>query len=105
MYKTLGTHNYYIYILTNKIKTVLYIGITNNIPERLYAHQNPEPNSKAFTTKYKCHYLVYWERYDTVDDAIERETQFKKWNRNKKDSLIVSLNPEWKLLNNEISDF
>lgn len=50
MYKTLGTHNYYVYILTNKIKTVLYIGFTNNIPERLHYHQNPEAHSKAFTT-------------------------------------------------------
>ena len=45
--KTLGTHNYYVYILTNKIKTVLYTGITNNLKERLYSHKNPEANSKA----------------------------------------------------------
>jgi len=42
MYKTVGTHNYYVYILTNKSKTVLYIGVTNHLKERLYWHNNPE---------------------------------------------------------------
>lgn len=56
--KTIGTHNYYIYILTNKIKTVLYTGVTNNLKGRLYFHKNPLPFSKAFTTRYKCYYLV-----------------------------------------------
>lgn len=102
MYKTLGTHNYYVYILTNKIKTVLYIGFTNNIPERLHYHQNPEAHSKAFTTKYKCHHLVYYEHYNDVDTAIERETQLKKWSRAKKDKLINEFNPTWKFLNNEV---
>jgi putative endonuclease len=50
--KTLGTHNYYVYILTNKRKTVLYTGVTNNLKEQLYFHSNPDPFSKAFTTKY-----------------------------------------------------
>ena len=102
MLKTLGTHNYYIYILTNKLKTVLYIGFTNDIRERLYYHQNPEPHSKAFTARYKCYYLVYWEQYQDVDTAIDRETQLKKWNRKKKDALIESFNPEWKFLNDEV---
>lgn len=102
MLKTLGTHNYYIYILTNKIKTVLYIGFTNDIRERLYYHQNPEPHSKAFTARYKCCYLVYWEQYQNVDTAIDRETQLKKWNRKKKDTLIESFNPEWKFLNDDV---
>jgi len=51
MYKTLGTHNYYVYILTNKAKTVLYIGVTNELRERLYTHRNPDVLSKAFTAK------------------------------------------------------
>jgi len=50
--KTLGTHNYYVYILTNKIKTVLYIGVTNNLKECPYFHRHPEAISKAFTTKH-----------------------------------------------------
>lgn len=102
MYKTLGTHNYYLYILTNKLKTVLYIGVTNDLKERLYYHQNPEPNSKAFTAKYKCYHLIYWENYNSIDIAIDRETQLKKWRRDKKDALISEFNPEWKFLNLEI---
>lgn len=77
MYKTFGTHNYFVYMLTNKAKTVLYIGITNDLKVRLYYHQNPEPHSKAFTAKYKCGYLVYHEHYDDVNIAIDRETQLR----------------------------
>ncbi|MFL9836974.1 GIY-YIG nuclease family protein [Flavobacterium sp. ST-75] len=102
MYKTLGTHNYYIYILTNKNKTVLYVGFTNNLKERLYYHENPEAQSKSFTTKYKCFYLIYWKHYDVVDIAITREKEIKAWRREKKEKLIAQFNPEWNFLNNEI---
>ena len=104
MYKTLGTHNYYVYILTNQVKTVLYIGFTNNLAERIHDHQNPEPHSKHFTAKYKCYYLVYWERYGESETGIDRETQLKKWSRKKKDELINKFNPEWQFLNDEVSD-
>ncbi|MEE1898011.1 GIY-YIG nuclease family protein [Flavobacterium rakeshii] len=102
MYKTLGTHNYYIYILTNKNKTVLYVGFTNNLKERLYYHENPEAQSKSFTSKYKCCYLIYWEHYDDIDIAITREKEIKAWRREKKEKLIAQFNPEWNFLNNEI---
>ena len=102
MYKTLGTHNYFVYILTNKIKTVLYIGVTNNLKERIYIHRNPDLHSKAFTAKYKCFYLLYWEHYQDAETAIDRETQLKKWSRKKKDLLITFFNPDWKFLNDEI---
>jgi len=102
MLHTKGTHNYYVYILTNKIKTVLYIGFSTELKERLYYHKNPEANSKAFTAKYKCFYLVYWEQYNDVNIAIDRETQLKKWRREKKNKLITDFNPEWKFLNDEI---
>lgn len=104
MYKTLGTHNYYVYILTNKAKTVLYIGVTNELRERLYTHRNPDVLSKAFTAKYKCYYLIYWERYSVIDTAIDREKQLKGWTRNKKDKLILDFNPTLKFLNDEIQD-
>ena len=71
--KTLGTHNYYIYILTNKVKTVLYTGVTNNLKERINYHRNPLPFSKAFTTKYKCFYLLFYEHFFEIEDAIKRE--------------------------------
>ena len=99
--KTLGTHNYYIYILTNKGKTVLYVGMTNNLNERLYYHRNPEATSKAFTAKYKCFYLLYWEHYQDVEIAIQREKTIKGWSRRKKEALINSVNPEWNYLNPE----
>jgi putative endonuclease len=102
MYKTLGTHNYYVYILTNKNKTVLYTGITNELKERLYFHCNTEANSKAFTAKFKCFYLIYYERYEDVNTAIDREKQIKGWKRDKKETLIKEFNPEWKFLNNDI---
>lgn len=70
--------------------------------ERLYYHKHPEAFCKAFTTKYKCYNLVYWEHYQDVDIAIDRETQLKKWSRKKKDALITAFNPEWKFLNDEI---
>ena len=100
--KTLGTHNYYVYILTNKTRTVLYIGVTNNLREILYQHRNQEPFSKSFTLRYKCFYLIYYEHYFDADTAILREKQLKKWRREKKENLINSFNPEWKFLNDEV---
>ncbi|WP_417214499.1 GIY-YIG nuclease family protein [Bizionia sp.] len=100
--KTKGTHNYYVYILTNKIKTVLYTGVTNNLETRIYQHRNPLPFSKAFTTKYKCFYLVYYEQYNDNETAINREKQIKGLSRAKKDGMITLFNPTWKFLNNDI---
>lgn len=104
MHKTLGTHNYYVYILTSKKKTVLYTGFTNELKNRIYYHQNPEAHSKAFTTKYKCYYLVYWEHYQDAETGIAREKEIKGWTRAKKDALISRFNPEWRFLNDEIED-
>ncbi|MFC5195448.1 GIY-YIG nuclease family protein [Bizionia hallyeonensis] len=100
--KTKGTHNYYVYILTNKIKTVLYTGVTNNLETRIYQHRYPLPFSKAFTTKYKCFYLVFYEQYNDVETAIKREKQIKGLSRAKKDKMISDFNPDWKFLNNDI---
>ena len=100
--KTLGTHNYFIYILTNKLKTVLYTGVTNNLAERLYWHRNPEAISKHFTTKYNCFYLIYFEQFQDIETAISREKQIKGWTRKKKEDLIILVNPTWKFLNDEI---
>jgi len=100
--KTIGNHNYYVYILTNKAKTVLYTGFTNNLKERLYYHNNPTAYSKAFTTKYRCFYLIYYEHYFEVNAAIAREKQIKGWSRLKKEDLINSFNPSWSFLNDDI---
>ncbi|WP_102978539.1 MULTISPECIES: GIY-YIG nuclease family protein [Chryseobacterium] len=100
--KTLGIHNYYVYILTNKIKTVLYTGVTNDLKSRLYWYQNPEAIDKSFTTKYKCFYLVYFEQFADVETAIKREKQIKGWTRIKKENLIKEFNPTWKFLNDDV---
>ena len=102
MPKINASHNYYIYILTNKNKTVLYIGVINNLKERLYYHSNPEAHSKSFSHKYKCQYLIYFEHFLEIEEAIKREKQIKKWNRAKKEWLINLKNPNWNFLNNTI---
>ena len=100
--KTKGTHNYYVYILTNKNKTVLYIGVTNDLKGRLYFHTHPEAHSKAFTTRYNVYYLVYHEHFFDIDTAIAREKQLKGWMRYKKDALVDAFNPNWDFLNDTI---
>lgn len=102
MRKVVSNHNYYVYILTNKAKTVLYIGVTNNLKERLYYHNNPEAHSKSFSHKYNCRFLIYYELYFDIETAIKREKQLKKWNRDKKEWLIDLKNPNWNFLNDEI---
>jgi len=101
--KPIGLHNYFIYILTNKSKKVLYIGVTNDVKRRIYEHELDASNNKeTFAGKYNCIYLIYWERFTYIDKAIAREKQLKGWNRSKKEKLINELNPEWRFLNNEI---
>ncbi|WP_417431303.1 GIY-YIG nuclease family protein [Halpernia sp.] len=100
--KTFATHNYYVYILTNKIKTVLYTGVTNDLKNRLYWHKNPEAISRHFTTKYKCYFLIFFEHYQDIDIAINREKQIKGWTRKKKDELISNFNSSWRFLNDEV---
>jgi len=98
--KPLGTHNYFVYILTNINKTVLYIGVTNNVKNRLWYHKNPE-SKYTFTSKYKCYYLVYVEMFMDINEAIKREKELKGWSREKKVKLINVENPEWRFLNED----
>lgn len=89
---------FYVYILTSKSKT-LYTGVTNNLSRRLYEHKNKLIN--GFTKKYNIDKLVYYEIYNTPDEAITREKQIKGWLRKKKVALIESMNKEWMDLSNE----
>ena len=101
--KTLGTHNYYTYILTNKSKTVLYTGVTNDLSNRLRFHkENSNINPRAFTSKYKCFYLIFYEHFNDIEQAIAREKQIKGWKRIKKVNLISGFNPNWEFLNHNI---
>ncbi len=72
----------------------LYIGITNDIVRRVYEHKNNFID--GFTSKYGIHNLVYYEQFDNIESAIQREKQLKKWNRKWKIELIERANPNWK---------
>jgi putative endonuclease len=100
--KPIGTHNYFVYIITNENKTVLYTGVTNNLQSRLVQHQFPGENRKHFSARYNVYFPVYWESHNNVQYAIDREKEIKGWKRFKKMNLIASFNPEWKFLNDEI---
>jgi putative endonuclease len=75
---------FYVYITTNHNKTVLYVGVTNDLRRRLYEHKENKGNGKSFTGKYYCYNLVYYEHFSHIDHAIEREKEIKKWRREKK---------------------
>jgi putative endonuclease len=77
--KMLKMKRYYVYILTNKNHTVLYVGMTNNLKTRIKQHQSKE--NSGFTKKYDVHKLVYFEKTQYVNNAIKREKQIKHWRR------------------------
>ncbi|MBQ6719680.1 MAG: GIY-YIG nuclease family protein [Oscillospiraceae bacterium] len=93
--------NYYVYIMTNSHKNVLYTGVTSDLQKRVYEHKN-HLDKGSFTAKYNVEYLIYFECTSDVKAAIEREKQIKSWSRKKKNKLVESKNPEWKDLYKEI---
>lgn len=97
--------SYYVYILTNNSGNVMYVGVTNDLTRRLYEHQNAL--APGFTQKYNVKKLVYFEETNSIEVAIMREKEIKKWRREKKNRLVETLNPEWKDLGDlyEISPF
>ncbi len=92
-------NNYYVYILTNKSRT-LYVGMTNNLERRVYEHKNKLV--PGFTSKYNLDIILYYEQTADVLSAIAREKQIKGWTRSKKIALIESQNPKWLDLSNQI---
>jgi len=86
--------SYYIYFLTNWNHKVMYVGVTNDLQRRIYEHKNKL--AKGFTEKYNINKLVYFEETKDINAALEREKQFKKWRRSKKNALVVAVNPLWK---------
>ena len=86
--------HYYVYILTNAHKKVLYTGVTNDLIRRVYEHKN-HLDKGSFTARYNIEYLVYYEETSDVESAIEREKQIKSWNRKHKNKLIETKNPQW----------
>jgi putative endonuclease len=91
-------HHYSVYMIASKSR-VLYMGMTNDLHRRVFEHKNDA--IEGFTRQYKCHRLVYYESFDDVNKAIDREKQLKRWNRTKKEWLIAQRNPTWKDLAGE----
>lgn len=86
----------YVYILTNRPRGTLYIGVAKDIEDRLDLHSRMREYS--FVKKYKLHVLVHLEEYDNIIEAIRREKQLKNWHREWKINLIESSNPQWENL-------
>ncbi len=87
--------------MTSRSKT-LYTGVTGNLMQRVRQHKAGD--GEGLTAKYKLDRLVYFERFEDIRNAIEREKQIKGWLRSKKINLIVSVNPEWRDLSLEWSE-
>ena len=88
-----GDYNYYVYIITNPDHKVLYVGVTNNLNRRIWQHKNKA--IPGFSKKYNIIKLVYFEYFDQIDSAIQREKQIKGYRRQKKVILIDKMNPDW----------
>jgi putative endonuclease len=93
---------YYVYILTNYKKTVLYTGVTNNLEQRIIEHYLNKGMKETFTGRYNTFYLVYYESTQYINNAIAREKEIKNLGRKRKEELINSFNPQWKFLNFEL---
>jgi putative endonuclease len=87
-------HQYYVYLLANKKDGVLYLGRTKDIVERIRKHKQ-KVYKQAFSKRYQTKRLVYFEKYQWVQDSIAREAKLKKWKREWKVALIEKDNPEW----------
>jgi putative endonuclease len=90
---------YTFYITTNTTKTVLYCGVTSDLYQRVVEHYLNRGQEATFAGRYSCYWLLYYEDFKYVEDAIAREKEVKKWRREKKERLIKQTNPQWKFLN------
>lgn len=98
---SMGGKKFYVYIMANSHRNVLYVGVTNNLKRRLHEHRNGRNN--GFTKKYNIHYLMHFETFPRIMPAIKREKQIKKWYRHQKDALIEKNNPGWKDLSDSVN--
>jgi putative endonuclease len=90
----------WVYILASRPGGTLYVGVTNDLIRRVFEHR--EGLIPGFTKRYGVKMLVYYERHDSATDAIQREKNIKHWSREWKIDLILSVNPEWRDLYDEI---
>ncbi|GGG20138.1 GIY-YIG nuclease family protein [Pontibacter amylolyticus] len=93
------SHNYFVYITTNPSRTVLYVGVTNDLVYRLEQHKENRGKPETFAGRY--YKLLYNERYTYVQHAIDREKELKSWNRERKIELIKSEDPFLRFLKSE----
>ena len=92
--------SFFVYIMTNSRKTVLYTGVTNNLPRRVHEHK--EKLTPGFASKYNVIDLVYYEIAETAEAAVAREKQLKAGSRRRKIELIKSINPAWRDLSTDL---
>lgn len=92
--RSVHSKQYFVYILSNFTKTVLYTGVTNDLVRRIWEHK--QEVVKGFSQQYHTHDFVYYEVFKEPKSAIEREKQIKGWTRKKKDELIIRFNPSLK---------
>ena len=90
--------NYFVYIITNPRRTVLYTGVTNDLRTRLRQHYSNRGKAKTFAGRYYCYKLLYYQRFYDVAQAIEWEKTVKNMSRQKKEALISEANPQWHFL-------
>src|SRR5437899_11505857 len=91
---------YYVYMMTNRRRMVLYTGVRNSIESRLRFHGTA--SAKSFTKRYKVDRLIYYEEFDNPEDAIAREKEINAWRREKKNQLVETLNPKWQDLREQL---
>lgn len=92
--------SYYVYILANKRRTVLYTGKSSDLTRRMIEHKR-KLSPQSFTARYNVDRLVYFESFEFSDDASSREKQIKAGSRRKKIELIESVNPKWEDLSKD----
>lgn len=93
---------FYVYITTNPSQTALYVGVTNNLQQRIIEHYLKRGKPETHAGRYFCYLLVFYETHRYVKEAIKREKEIKKWRNEKKMALIRSFNREYRLLNAEL---
>ncbi len=90
----------FVYILTNKNNSTLYVGVTSDLKQRVYEHKTGI--GSVFTSKYRINKLVWFDEFPTIEDAIAREKQIKKWKRDWKLELITNFNADFRDLYDDI---
>lgn len=96
---------YFVYIVTNPNRTSLYTGVTNNLERRLVQHYQNKGNAETFAGKYHCYQLIYYEVFPTSYEAIKAEKYIKGKSRNKKEAIILEMNPSLAFLNRKVMGY